>query len=167
MAVRWILKGGVEWYIYNIHIYNIYSIYEKKQSKSIFKLHLSHCMYLVACITLIWHNRFQVFMCLCWIHLKKRNYVEPVVSHLSDVSNCKSAIIVIYICRLCIYMYKKYIYIYTYTLATSFAEIVIFERCILWQYKSILTCWTHAAGEMVNECAHMVKLAMGNLANNC
>ena len=112
MAVRWILKGGVEWYIYNIHIYNIYSIYEKKQSKSIFKLHLSHCMYLVACITLIWHNRFQVFMCLCWIHLKKRNYVEPVVSHLSDVSNCKSAIIVIYICRLCIYMYKKCIYIY-------------------------------------------------------
>ena len=60
-----------------------------------------------------------------------------------------------------------YIYTYTYTLATSFAEIVIFERCILWQYKSILTCWTHAAGEMVNECAHMVKLAMGNLANNC
>ena len=54
-----------------------------------------------------------------------------------------------------------YIYTYTYTLATLFAEIIIFERCILWQYKSILTCWTHAAGEMVNECAHMVKVSNG------
>ena len=62
--------------------------------------------------------------------------MKLIVSRLSAVSNCKYTYIYLYMyihANMYIHVQKIHIYVYTHrdTLVTFFAEIVVFERCIL------------------------------------